>query len=171
MTVPTLDKTVFTPGAPRDYVGHAIEIAKMYPDYGKMMQDARKAEQERQAMQLKYETDKQKAQQFLDLYPHYRDAQIAQLDARTALANAQAATTPGLRDAQIARLNAQAADIAGRNSPKGDPRILGLLDSPLEGPPGSQSPAAAAGAAAAPVAEQAPPPVVAPEPNSWDQTL
>jgi len=94
MIVPQLDRQVFTPGAPRDYVSHALAIAQQFPDYGKMLQQGIRAEQERQALALKYQTDLQKAQEFLDLYPPYRDAQ-------TAILRAPAASTPAGPDSSF----------------------------------------------------------------------
>ena len=111
MIVPQLDRQVFTPGAPRDYVSHALAIAQQFPDYGKMLQQGIRAEQERQALALKYQTDLQKAQEFLDLYPPYRDAQTAILRARAAQANAMASSTPALNAARIANLNARTAGL------------------------------------------------------------
>ena len=108
ITVPQLDRQVFTPGAGRDYVGHALQIAQAFPDYGKMFRDAQAAEIQRQAALLKYQTDLQKAQQFIDLYPEYRAAQIAQLRARAAQAQSMADTLPAYRNEQIAELQSRA---------------------------------------------------------------
>ena len=106
MTVPQLDHQVFTPGPARDYAAHAIEIAKMYPDYGKMLMEQQNAAVQRQAAIQKYQNDAIKAQAFLEMYPEMKAAQIAKLRAQTAQSQAIADTTPGLRDAQIAKMRA-----------------------------------------------------------------
>lgn len=157
MAVPTLDHQVFTPGAPRDYVGHALQIASMYPDYGKMVRESQQAEMQKQALQLKYQTDLQKAQQFLDLYPDYRDAQIAQLRARTAQANATADTMPMSKAAQAAMWSARANYYNTQNNPKGDPAILAQFGGDLPPPPGSTPAASPAPANIAPNTEPAAP--------------
>lgn len=150
LVVPQLDKQVFTPGQPRDYVSHALQIASMYPNYGKMMNDARTQEMQNQALQLKYQTDLQKAQQFLDLYPDYRDAQIAQLRAKANQANAM-----GPMYAAHAELYKSMA------SPQTDPaHVAALTGDPLPPIPGS----AAAVAPPAPTAPPAPPALPPPSP-------
>ena len=92
MYVPQLDKTVFTAPMPRDYMSAAIDIANKRPDYMQKFNDARKASMERQILQQKYEQDLLKSQQYLEMYPDYRDAQTAELRARAAKANAMRAT-------------------------------------------------------------------------------
>ena len=147
LVVPKLDNQVFTPGAPRDYVSHALQIASMYPNYGKMMNDARNAEMQNQAMKLKYQTDLQKAQQFLDMYPDYRDAQIAQLRAKTAQAQAQVP----LYAAHADYYKSMGAGVPADYNPG--------IGAPVEGVPGSAAavaPPVAAPVTPAPAPDQTP---------------
>lgn len=158
-----LDNTVFTAPPARDYVGHALQIAKMFPDYGEEIRKAQAHQAQQQALQLKYQTDLQKAQQYLELYPEYRDAQIAQLRARAAQANAQAQFQPGLLQAHAELFRARAKQ-AGQTP---DAAALSEINGgTLEAPPGYTAPGAVAAPAVAPA--------VAPEGagvdvgNSWD---
>ena len=146
INVPTLDHQVFTPGPARDYVGHALEIAKMYPDYAKQFQQAQAAEIARQQALLKYQTDAQKAQAFLDMYPDYRAAQIAQLRARAAQA-----------EGQIPLYAAHADYYRSRSAPV-DPNIMkGITGEGFQPPPlGAEDAAPAPAAPATPTPAPAP---------------
>lgn len=122
-----LDNTVFTAPQPRDYVGHAIEINKMFPDYGQKIQQALRSQAEQQALALKYKTDLQKAQAYIDLYPEYRDAQIAELKARAAKANAEAQYSPDEHAAKASYWRARAAT-SGTALP---PEVADILNEPM----------------------------------------
>jgi hypothetical protein len=84
MYVPTLDHTVFQAPAPRNY-GDLVVRPK---DYMAEFNKQRDAEMQRQIALQKYQQDLLKSQQYLEMYPDYRDAQTAELRARTARANA-----------------------------------------------------------------------------------
>lgn len=111
-----LATNVFTPQGTPDYLGHYAELLKSIPNAGLQFLAAQKASAENANAQAQYEIAKQKAKAFMELYPAFKNAQIAKL-------NAEAATYPsrqGLLEAQAAYARAHAASIDPSNYPAGN---------------------------------------------------
>jgi hypothetical protein len=121
MYVPTLDHTVFQAPAPRNY-GDLVVRPK---DYMAEFNKQRDAEMQRQIALQKYQQDLLKSQQYLEMYPDYRDAQTAELRARTARANAM-----------VPYYAARTTDLATRNSPHTDDAYMTRLKANRERQPG-----------------------------------
>lgn len=71
------------PQAP-DFLGHYSELVKSIPNYGLQFMAAQKADAERATQLQQYELMKQKAKAFMELYPSFKAAQIAKLQAEAA---------------------------------------------------------------------------------------
>lgn len=111
-----LATNVFTPQGTPDYLGHYAELLKSIPNAGLQFLAAQRAASENANAQAQYEIAKQKAKAFMELYPAFKNAQIAKL-------NAEAATYPsrqGLLEAQAAYARAHAASIDPSNYPAGN---------------------------------------------------
>lgn len=111
-----LATNVFTPQSTPDYLGHYAELLKSIPNAGLTFLAAQRASAENANAQAQYEIAKQKAKAFMELYPAFKNAQIAKL-------NAEAGTYParqGLLEAQAAYARAHAASIDPGNYPAGN---------------------------------------------------
>lgn len=79
-----LSNQVYTAPQAPDYLGHYAEMVKNIPNAGLQFLAAAKADAERANQLQQYEILKQKAKAFTDMYPAFRDAQIAKLRAEAA---------------------------------------------------------------------------------------
>jgi hypothetical protein len=158
-----LATNVFTPGATPDYLGHYAELLKSIPNAGLQFLAAQKASAENANAQAQYEIAKQKAKAFIELYPAFKQAQIAKL-------NAEAATFPArqsLLESQAAYQRAHAASLDPGNYPSGNTYGLDVFDDAIAkagkgGAPKRTFDPLAAGGAEAAVAPEAPPADVPP---------
>lgn len=79
-----LSNNVYTAPQAPDLLGHAIELAKIIPNAGIEFQKAQAIASQNAKAQAEYQLMAQKAKAFMDLYPAFKEAQIAKLNAETA---------------------------------------------------------------------------------------
>lgn len=111
-----LDNTVFTPPAPQNYVAPIIQSILNKPDPRLIDAQIQKAELDRKIALAKYEEDRIKAAQFLEMYPTFRAAQIEKLKQEASTRQGMLGYMQGLRASQILRNSSAAAAQAAKTA-------------------------------------------------------
>jgi hypothetical protein len=79
-----LSNQVYTAPQAPDYLGHYAELVKSIPNYGLQFLAAQAATAQNAKLRKEYELMDQKAKAFMELYPAFKNAQIAKLQAEAA---------------------------------------------------------------------------------------
>lgn len=131
-----LANNVFTAPQAPDYLGHYAELVKSIPNVGLQFLAAQQASAQNAKLQAEYQLMQQKAKAFMELYPPFKAAQIAKLQA-------EAATYPFKQDLLQSQAAFQRAHAKMYDQPSpGEPTRLDEIAKSIPPRPGGGSPAA-----------------------------
>jgi hypothetical protein len=132
-----LAQNVFTAPQAPDYLGHYAELVRSIPNAGLQFLAAQQAAAQNAKLQAEYNLMSQKAKAFMDLYPAFKNAQIAKLQG-------EAATYPARQKLLEAQADYQRAHANMFNPPPpGEKTRLDEIAGSIPPLPGGGAPAAA----------------------------